>query len=155
MLFRSVVKQTAFAVLIVDQFEMVSTRLRELLGETVKVTYAKTSMVARQYVDERNFDLILVDTELPNVDLAGLVESLKRLKPDIPIVGIYMRDVPNAFSDAMRLKFAGHVYKPFHKAELEVLYDEFLFSRDVKVVSIKGPTLTALTPIMQIGRAHV
>lgn len=143
-----VVKQTAFAVLIVDQFEMVSTRLRELLGETVKVTYAKTSMVARQYVDERNFDLILVDTELPNVDLAGLVESLKRLKPDIPIVGIYMRDVPNAFSDAMRLKFAGHVYKPFHKAELEVLYDEFLFSRDVKVVSIKGPTLTALTPIM-------
>ena len=48
----------------------------------------------------------------------------------------------------MRLKFSGHIYKPFHKAELEVLYDEFLFSRDVKVISLKGPTLTALTPIM-------
>ena len=141
-------KQTAFSILIVDQFEMVSTRLKELLGESVKVTYAKTSMVARQYMDERNFDLVLVDTELPNVDLAGLVEALIKLKADVPIVGIYMRDVPNAFSDAMRLKLSGHVYKPFHKAELEVLYDEFLFSRDVKVTSMKGPTLTALTPIM-------
>ena len=143
-------KQTAFSILIVDQFEMVSTRLKELLGDSVKVTYAKTSMVARQYMDERKFDLVLVDTELPNVDLAGLVESLVKLKEGVPIVGIYMRDVPNAFSDAMRLKLSGHVYKPFQKAELEVLYDEFLFSRDVKVTSIKGPTLTALTPIMPV-----
>ena len=141
-------KQSAFAILVVDQFEMVSTRLKELLGDAVKVTYAKTSMVARQYMDERKFDLVLVDTELPNIDLAAFVDSLIKLNSDVPIVGIYMRDVPNAFSDAMRLKFSGHIYKPFHKAELEVLYDEFLFSRDVKVISLKGPTLTALTPIM-------
>ena len=141
-------KQSAFAILVVDQFEMVSTRLKELLGDAVKVTYAKTSMVARQYMDERKFDLVLVDTELPNIDLAAFVDSLIKLNSNVPIVGIYMRDVPNAFSDAMRLKFSGHIYKPFHKAELEVLYDEFLFSRDVKVISLKGPTLTALTPIM-------
>ena len=147
-------KQTAFSVLVVDQFEMAGTRLKELLGDSVKVTYAKTSMVAKQYVNERRFDLILVDTELPNIDLAALVEALRKLNDDAAIVGVYMRDVPNAYSDAMRLQLAGHIYKPFIKAELEVLYDEFLFSRDVKVTTLKAPTLTALAPIMSTTEAE-
>ena len=54
----------------------------------------------------------------------------------------------------MRLQLAGHIYKPFIKAELEVLYDEFLFSRDVKVTTLKAPTLTALAPIMSTTEAE-
>ena len=41
-------------------------------------------MVARQYMDERK--TLLVDTELPNIDLAAFVDSLIKLNSDVPIV---------------------------------------------------------------------
>jgi len=75
--------------------------------------------------DRFNFDLVLVDIFMPEIDGLKAIKSFRQWAPEIPIIvmsGLVPRDPPHAVPDffamAMRLGASYGLHKPFQREQL-------------------------------------
>jgi CheY-like chemotaxis protein len=111
-------------ILLVDDVELVIKSLSILLNKKgYDTASAKTGGEAVQKAKEADFDLIICDVILPDIDgietikqiRAYLAESNKKPVPEILISGYTDRD---KYEKAQRLEVAGYLFKPFDNEEL-------------------------------------
>ena len=110
-------------ILVVDDEELITKSLLKLLGnEGYIVTIARSGTDAIEKVKEADFDLIVSDVRMPELDGVETIKQIrayfkksnKKSIPEILITGY--ADV-DKYEKAMDLKVTDYIYKPFDITE--------------------------------------
>ena len=102
---------------VVDNIQIVMNILRE---ENYNLTFALSGEEALSLVDTNQFDIILLDIMMPNIDGFTVCERLRKIPnyADVPIVFLTAKIDIDSISKAFEIGGTDYVTKPFHAAEL-------------------------------------
>jgi signal transduction histidine kinase/CheY-like chemotaxis protein len=84
----------------------------------VKVDEAINGKLALEKVEKENYDLILVDLEMPEMDGKTAVRKINLLKKDIPSLAFTASVYENMKQDLLQTGFTDYILKPFKPEEL-------------------------------------
>jgi CheY-like chemotaxis protein len=114
----------AKSILVIDDEELVAVSLKRLLKkEGYNVAVAGNGKEAIDEVKESDFDLIISDVRMPEMDGIEIIKQIrscleksnKKPVPEILITGYADSD---KYEEALGLKVTEYLYKPFDNAEL-------------------------------------
>ena len=115
-------------ILVIDDEELVTESLKRLLKkEGYSVIIAASGKEAMEYVSKSDFDLIVSDVRMPEVDGVEIVKNIREYlkqngKKTIPEILITGYSSEESLKQAQELKVADYIYKPFDiKQFLEVV----------------------------------
>jgi FixJ family two-component response regulator/AraC-like DNA-binding protein len=105
-------------VLIVDDDAGVREALRFALDESYAVLDAPHGRSALGIVRAEHVDLVLLDILMPEVDGLEILQELKALEPDLPVIMMTAVKTVRTTVAAMKLGASDYVTKPFQEDEL-------------------------------------
>lgn len=107
------------SILIVDDDKKLQAMLCAILESAgYRAFTADSGDEALKKIIDENFDLILLDNQLPGTSGLEVLEQAKKLNPDLNIIMLTgNRDINNAIK-AMKLGASDYIIKPFDKDEL-------------------------------------
>src|SRR5437870_12800924 len=105
-------------VLIVDDDAGVREALHLLLDEEYAVMDAAHGRSALNIVRAERVDLVLLDILMPEVDGLEILQELKALEPDLPVIMMTAVKTVRTTVAAMKLGASDYVTKPFQEDEL-------------------------------------
>lgn len=115
-------------ILVVDDEELVTESLKRLLKkEGYNVTIAKSGKEAIGKIKDTDFNLIVSDVRMPEIDGVEIVKNIRKYlkennKKPVPEILITGYSSDESLKQAQELKVADYIYKPFDiKAFLEVV----------------------------------
>ncbi len=116
-------------ILVVDDEEQIRDMLVDMLElDDHQVETASDGEQGIKRLDD-SFDLLITDIIMPNKTGFELIEFIKPMIPDLPIVVISGGGTPNSGASALdrdKLGVAGVLSKPFRGSELKSLLDDLL-----------------------------
>jgi signal transduction histidine kinase/CheY-like chemotaxis protein len=95
---------------------MVARKILERKG--VIVTEALNGKIAVDSVIREDFDLILIDLEMPVMDGKTALQHIKALKKEIPVIAFTAAVYENMTQDLAEHGFVDYIYKPFKPEDL-------------------------------------
>jgi DNA-binding NtrC family response regulator len=106
-------------ILIVDDDRVVLASCKRIL-ESEGYTVSLTSSVkeALQMMEEKKFDILLVDVIMPEYDGMYLIGSVRENLPHLPILVMSGYPTPETISSGMRMGATHFIAKPFTPDEL-------------------------------------
>jgi DNA-binding NtrC family response regulator len=134
-------------VMVVDDMENVHKRLRGMLPNHLSMSGFTSAQSALASAREKVYRVILVDTEIPDVNSAVLAQQIKVLQPHAAFVALALRtNAPDQTKELREQGFADVLYKPFtqdHVDDFLVQYfdnQDFLTNEDnlLKVAAFVG-----------------
>jgi len=107
-------KSPAARVLVVDDEALIRWSLAELLTEDgYTVSEASDAASALAQATEERFDAIVLDFRLPDCNDLHLLERIRQLQPNVPVVMMTAYGTPEMTSGALELGVFRVVAKPF------------------------------------------
>ncbi len=111
---------TAKHLLIVDD----DPRIRGLLTESLSALGYTTSQAsngreALELVFNHEYDCVITDIRMPEVDGLTLLQSLKSQKPELPVIMITAFAIPQHKAEAVDAGADGFIMKPFRLSKIE------------------------------------
>ena len=106
-------------ILIVDDDRVVLSSCKRILeseGHTTSLT--SSAQEAITILEEKKFDLLLVDVIMPEYDGIYLIGSVRDKLPDLPILVMSGYPTPETISDGMQMGATHFIAKPFTPDEL-------------------------------------
>jgi DNA-binding NtrC family response regulator len=123
----------ARSVLAVDDDSVVRDMITELLGDAgFEVTAVESADDALSAVQEREFDAVLTDLQMPGKDGLELLAALRDLRPDTPVVLMTAFGSIQTAVEAMRAGALDFVTKPFESDELLVALERAFEHRELE-----------------------
>ena len=111
-----------FEILIVDDVsENIKVAINILKQEGYNFSYALNGVSALEILEQKNFDLILLDVMMPGMDGFTLCKRIKQSKRTraIPIIFVTAKTDIESVSQGFTLGAVDYVTKPFHPLELK------------------------------------
>ncbi|HDH99509.1 MAG TPA: response regulator [Firmicutes bacterium] len=106
-------------ILVVDDEENMRNALTFLLeAEGYRVTTAESGRRALQKVLEEPVDLVITDIVMPDMDGLELIDELRRLALEVPVLVITAYGSERMKQELKRRGIAGYLSKPFEGEEL-------------------------------------
>lgn len=105
--------------LIEDDATLADGLMHTLLNSGYTMTCATTGNYAELLLDAQDFDLIILDLGLPDMDGLMLLRSIRRRKLPIPIMILTARDAVNDRIEGIQQGADDYMSKPFELRELE------------------------------------
>lgn len=98
--------------LIVDDHDTVREGLRYAFDDTeIEVVEAADGETALQLVADHEFDIVLLDVDMPVVDGLQVLSRIKQQRPDLPVVMHSCHDRLAFVKRSMELNAAGYILK--------------------------------------------
>jgi DNA-binding response OmpR family regulator len=108
--------------LVVDDMDHVSKKLRGLIPPRLSLASFTSAQAALTACREKVFRVILVDTEIPDVDSAVLARQMRVLQPNAVVVALALKTANDVAKEARDAGFDDVLYKPFKPENV----DDFL-----------------------------
>ncbi|HEY4716738.1 MAG TPA: sigma-54 dependent transcriptional regulator [bacterium] len=108
-------------ILIVDDEEIVRDSLKSWLmedGYEVEAVGNGTKAIERIY--SREWSVLLVDLKMPGMDGIQVMEEVKKVKPDLPVIIITAYATVDTAVNAMKKGAADYLVKPFNPEDLSI-----------------------------------
>lgn len=106
-------------VMVVDDMENVAKRLRQLLPAHVTLVGFTSAQSALVSARERMCRVMLIDTEMPDVDSSALAGQLRVLQPHAAIVALMLKTTNDVTKELKELGFSDALFKPFTPESIE------------------------------------
>jgi len=108
-------------ILLVDDEEIVLRSCLRILGGEYDVDTAHDGLEALAKVNERDFDVIILDIKMPKLDGIEVLRRVKEARPDIDIIMVTgLHEIGTAVK-AMKLGALDYLPKPFEPEEIEMV----------------------------------
>lgn len=151
--------------LIEDDAVLADGLIHTLSGSGYSVTCAKAGAYAEQLLQAQDFDLIVLDLGLPDMDGLELLRRLRSRKVPLPIMILTARDGVNDRIDGIEQGADDYMTKPFELRELEARIHALIrrcyggFSNDIAIGRLRLDThnhqvLVDGQPIILSGREY-
>jgi two-component system, cell cycle response regulator len=134
--------KTAIDVLVVDDMENVHKKLRTLLPAAITSQSATSAPAALAVCRERHCKVILVDTDIPDVNSIALMNQLRALQGQAVILAMPLRGGGDPEKDAKDKGFDGCMPKPFLPDSVQDFLLKYFASNDM---------LTAEENVLKVG----
>jgi DNA-binding response OmpR family regulator len=118
-------------VLVVDDMDNVSKRLRSLIPQHLSLVSAPNGQAALKLARESLFRLILVDRELPDMQGAALVKQLRVLQPSAACLAMSLRTSQNIAREVKDEGFDDLLIKPFGQDAVDDLLQNYFQTQDL------------------------
>ena len=109
-------------ILVIDDMENVGKKLKTLVPAHVTVTGALSASAAMTLCRDKVFRVVLVDTDIPDVNSAALMNQLRTLQQHAAFLALPLRTTNDVQKEQQALGFDDVIYKPFDKDSI----DDFL-----------------------------
>lgn len=109
-------------ILVIDDMENVHKKLKTLVPTHVTVSSALSAAAALTACREKVFRVVFVDTDIPDVNSAALMNQLRTLQQHAAFLALALRSTNDVHKEMQALGFDDVVFKPFDKDSL----DDFL-----------------------------
>jgi DNA-binding response OmpR family regulator len=109
-------------ILVIDDMENVHKKLKTLVPPHVTVTGAVSATAALTMCRDKVFRVVLVDTDIPDVNSAALMNQLRSLQQHAAFLALPLRTTNDVQKEQQALGFDDIIFKPFDKDSI----DDFL-----------------------------
>jgi two-component system response regulator HydG len=92
-----------------------------LAAEGYEVTQAEDGQAAIAAVEDRFYDLVIMDVRMPNVDGIQALQKIKQISPDIPVIIMTAYASVGSAVDALKSSAYDYLIKPLDIDELKIL----------------------------------
>lgn len=135
-------------ILIVDDDAEMTAALAELLGQSgLAAQQATSGMEALQIVNAHpDIVLVLIDLVMPMMDGVTLLEQLKQLRPDLPVIMMSGFGTIAAAVEAIKLGAEDFVTKPFERATIQKKVNHILEIRSLREKVEELQRVSAMVP---------
>lgn len=116
--------------LVIDDMENVAKKLRSLLDPKITMNASVSAQAALTQCHERVFNVILIDTDIPDVDTRTLIEQLRLLQPNAAFVALMLRTANDVTAETRKMGFESVLFKPFEVEMVEQLVTRYFESED-------------------------
>lgn len=130
-------------ILVVDDSKVARSVLRKILREIghEDVVEAQDGVEALDKVKSGEFDLVITDWNMPNLDGLGLVQELQAGASSAPVLMVSSESYFNRIVDVMRAGAEGYIRKPF---TAEMLNQKIAEVRKKRELSAQAATAASL-----------
>jgi len=120
-------------ILVVDDELSIRISLGDLLRrDGHQVDVAESAGPALEMLKTQAFDLLIVDIKMPGMDGLEMLEHVKDLDPDVPVVMMTAYGSIDSAVKAMKLGANDYVVKPFDPLEIGMLVERILKEQTVR-----------------------
>ncbi|MCG8606490.1 sigma-54 dependent transcriptional regulator [bacterium] len=113
-------------ILVVDDEPVISEMLSEFLGtRSYEVVTESRGVAAIEQLKNAEFDLIITDLCLPDIDGMEILRNVKQIDPDTGVVMITAHSSVEGAVEAMRIGAFDYLTKGFSLEEIEVTIEKF------------------------------
>lgn len=84
----------------------------------IEVTEAVNGRIAVERFKQGNYDLLLIDLEMPEMDGVAALKEIRKLNPEIPVLAFTAAVYDNMQADLLQKGFADFIRKPFRPDDL-------------------------------------
>lgn len=104
--------------LVVDDEEIIRHSLRLALGRHgYQVSTTESPRKALKELKDNNFDLVLTDIRMPEMDGVRMLKEIRKVAPEIPVIFITGYPSIQTAAEGLSLGAEDYITKPFHKTE--------------------------------------
>ncbi len=121
-------------VLLVDDMENVHKKLRSMLPAHVTMNCYTSAQQALGSCREKVFKVVLVDTEIPDVNSSVLAQQIRVLQPHAAMVALSLRTANDAASEVKDQGFDWVLFKPFRPETIDDFMVRYFDNQDFLVV---------------------
>lgn len=120
-------------ILVVDDMENVHKKFRQMLPPHITMHGATSGQAAITHCRENLCRVVLVDSDMPDVNSATLIGQLRLLQPHAAFLSLTLRTASDPEKDAKNQGLDGVMYKPFDKALVEDFMLKYFDNQDLVV----------------------
>jgi putative nucleotidyltransferase with HDIG domain len=140
-------------VLIIDDEDFILQLSKDILTKSnYMVETALDGKEGLKLLDTDNFDLILTDIKMPNINGLDVIRHIRINNREIPIIVITGHGTLDIAIDSLRLGAQGFILKPFTPAELRNAVSEALEKTRLLSENIK---MRALMPLFEVSKEMI
>ena len=123
-------------VLVVDDAEENRVLLgRYLTPYGVQTSYAQNGEEAVEKVHKENFDVVLMDIQMPILDGYGALEKIRKFNHDTPVIALTAHALKTERDKCLQVGFVEHVAKPVNKQKLISYISTLISQKDSNIMS--------------------
>ncbi len=113
----------SYHILVVDDDELIIESFERVFQEyenNFEIDKTTDSKEALLFIEEREYDLIITDIVMPDVDGIQILQKVKQVQPDSEVILITAYSSTGSALDAMHFGAFDYITKPFDLSELKV-----------------------------------
>jgi DNA-binding NtrC family response regulator len=115
---------TSLKILVVDDEEIVRDTLKQLLDFLgCQVDCAENGNSGLQALEDRCYDVALVDIRMPNLNGMGFLRRSKEIRPNMPVIIITGHGSDSTRTEALAAGAFSFLQKPFRFSDIKELMD--------------------------------
>jgi len=117
-------------VMLVDDMENVHKRMRGMLPQHLTMNAYTSAQSALAAARDRVYRVVLVDTEIPDVNSAVLAGQIKVLQPHAAFVALALRTAADQTKELKDQGFSDQLYKPFTQDTVDDFLGQYFDNND-------------------------
>ncbi len=132
-------------VLLVDDMDNVHKKLRAMLPPHLSMNAFTSAQQALSAARERVYRVVLVDTEIPDVNSSVLAQQVRVLQPHAAMVALTLRTANDASTEVKDLGFDSVLFKPFRPETIDDFMLRYFDNQDFLQVEDNVLSLAAFS----------
>ena len=101
-----------------DEIDLLQAHILFLSQKGYNVEVAHSGQDALELVDSKNFDIVLLDENMPGMSGLEVLDALKQQNPSLPIIMITKSEEENIMEEAIGAKIADYLIKPVNPNQI-------------------------------------
>ena len=115
-----------------DEMELLKAHIIFLQKKGYEVTTASNGTDAIDLCRERNFDLVLLDEQMPGISGLETLQKIKELSPATPVVMVTKSEEENIMEQAIGQKIADYLIKPVNPNQILLTLKKNIHRREIE-----------------------
>ena len=114
-----------------DEIELLRAHILFLKGKDYEVDTATNGRDALDRLREQNYDLILLDENMPGLTGLETLNLIKEVRPAIPVVMVTKSEEEDIMNQAIGAKIADYLIKPVNPSQILLTLKKNIHKRDI------------------------
>lgn len=140
-----------------DEIDLLQGHILFLSQKGYQVQVAHGGQDALELVKKHHFDIVLLDENMPGMTGLEVLNALKQLKPDVPVIMITKSEEENIMEEAIGSKISDYLIKPVNPNQILLSLKKNLESSKLvteKTISSYQQSFQALNVLLMNAQTH-